>query len=111
MIDKDKHLRGMLHVNGVELLGESMSDDALIRFMRQHPGVCVTETDFQEAGPFNLMLWAPDLTSIDDLLDDTAVTRAAATAALHLMKKGKMGKNKNSHNPVLVNAILRTTGQ
>ncbi|WP_270485306.1 hypothetical protein, partial [Gordonia jacobaea] len=55
--------------------------------------------------------WAPDLTSIDDLLDDTAVTRAAATAALHLMKKGKMGKNKNSHNPVLVNAILRTTGQ
>lgn len=74
--------------------------------MRQHPGVSVTQSPYQAAGPFNLMLWAPDLESVADLLDDTAVTRAAATAALHLMRKALPGKNKESHNPVLVNAIL-----
>lgn len=110
MIDKDRHLSGMLHVNGIELLGEDMSDDALVRFMRQHPGVSVTQSPYQAAGPFNLMLWAPDLESVADLLDDTAVTRAAATAALHLMRKAKPGKNKESHNPVLVNAILGVMG-
>lgn len=106
MIGKDGHLSGMLHVNGVELLGEEMSDDALVRFMRQHPGVHVTESNYQAAGPFNLMVWAPDLSSVADLLDDTAVTRAAATAALHLMRKGGVGNIKNSHNPVLINAVL-----
>lgn len=106
MIDKDGHLSGMLHVNGIELLGEDMSDDALVRFMRQHPGVSVTQSCYQAAGPFNLMLWAPDLESLRDLLDDTAVTRAAATAALHLMRKSATGRNRESHNPVLVNAIL-----
>ncbi|MDF3284548.1 hypothetical protein [Gordonia sp. N1V] len=106
MIDRDGHLSGMLHVNGIELLGADMSDDALVRFMRQHPGVSVTQSPYQAAGPFNLMLWAPDLESVDDLLDDTVVTRAAATAALHLMRKSKVGNIKNSHNPVLVNAIL-----
>ncbi|OCH81141.1 GIY-YIG nuclease family protein [Gordonia sp. UCD-TK1] len=106
MIGKDGHLSGMLHVNGIELLGEDMSDDALVRFMRQHPGVSVTQSAYQAAGPFNLMLWAPDLESVADLLDDTAVTRAAATAALHLMRKASPGKIRESHNPVLVNAIL-----
>lgn len=106
MIGKDGHLSGMLHVNGVELLGEEMADDALVRFMRQHPGVHVTESNYQAAGPFNLMLWAPDLSSVADLLDDTAVTRAAATAALHLMRKGGVGNIKNSHNPILVDEVL-----
>ena len=50
MIGKDGHLSGMLHVNGAELLGEEMSDDALVRFMRQHPGVHVTESNYQAAG-------------------------------------------------------------
>lgn len=106
MIDKVGHLSGMLHVNGIELLGEEMRDDALVRFMRQHPGVSVMQSPYQAAGPFNLMLWAPDLESVRDLLDDTAVTRAAATAALHLMRKSKTGRNRESHNPVLVNSIL-----
>ena len=106
MIDRDGHLSGMLHVNGIELLGEDGSDDALVRFMRQHPGVSVTQSPYQAAGPFNVMLWAPDLESVRDLLDDTAVTRAAATAALHLMRKSTTGRNRESHNPILVNAIL-----
>ncbi|GAC49572.1 hypothetical protein GOACH_15_00640 [Gordonia aichiensis NBRC 108223] len=94
MIGKDGHLSGMLHVNGIGLLDDHMSDDALVRFMRQHPGVSVTQSPYQAAGPFNLMLWAPDLESVADLLDDTAVTRAAAIAALHLMRKAKPGKNR-----------------
>ncbi|GAB92746.1 GIY-YIG nuclease family protein [Gordonia rhizosphera] len=110
MIDKNGHLRAMLHVNGVELLGPDMADDALVRFMRQHPGVSVTESPYQAAGPFNLMLWTPDLQSLRDLLDDTAVTRAAATAALHLMRQSRPGRNRDSHNPVLVNAILGVQG-
>ncbi len=64
MMDTDGSLSGMVQVNGVELLGEEMSDTALVRFMRQHPGVSVTEAPYQASGPFNLLVWAPNLQSL-----------------------------------------------
>lgn len=97
---------GWIQANSVELFGDDHSDRPLVRFLRQHPGVDVWAAKYQAAGPFNINIEAPDIQSLADLLDDTAVTRAAATAALHLMRKSKTGAIRSAHNPVLVNAIL-----
>ncbi|MFT4126789.1 MAG: GIY-YIG nuclease family protein [Gordonia sp. (in: high G+C Gram-positive bacteria)] len=99
-------LSGWVMVNGVELFGEDMADTAITRFLRRHPGVYLDEATYQAAGPFNYNVRAKALDQLIELLDDTAVTRAAATAALHLMRKSKVGAIKNSHNPVLVDAAF-----
>lgn len=105
-ISKTGHISGWVQANSVELFGDDHSDRPLVRFLRQHPGVDVWAAKYQAAGPFNVNIEAPDVRSLADLLDDTAVTRAAATAALHLMRKSKTGAIRSAHNPVLVNAIL-----
>ncbi|WP_157211652.1 GIY-YIG nuclease family protein [Gordonia paraffinivorans] len=106
MMDTDGSLSGMVQVNGVELLGEEMSDTALVRFMRQHPGVSVTEAPYQASGPFNLLVWAPNLQSLVDLFQDATFLRSAATAAIHLMRASRAGNIRTAHNPILVDAIL-----
>ncbi len=106
MMDTDGSLSGMVQVNGVELLGEEMSDTALVRFMRQHPGVSVTEAPYQASGPFNLLVWAPNLQSLVDLFQDATFLRSAATAAIHLMRASRAGNMRTAHNPILVDAIL-----
>lgn len=103
---------GFIQVNGVELFGEDFGssgdfDDAdAIRFMRQHPGAYVDNAPYSDGGAFNLNIYAPSLEVLADLLDDTAVTRAAATAALNYMRVRKVGAIKNSHNPVLAALLL-----
>ena len=104
-IDQSGHLSGWVQVNGVELFGDGMSDKSIVRFLRQHPGVIIDEAPYQASGPFNYNVIAENLDLLDELLDDVAVTRAAATAALHLMRKSKVGNIKNSHNPILVRAV------
>lgn len=103
---KDGHLSGWLQVNGTELLGEDQTDDAVVRFLRQHPGVTLSEARYQAAGPYNLVANAVNLNALADLLDDAAVTRAGASAALHLMRASKSGAAKSAHNPVLVDAVV-----
>ena len=95
-IDQSGHLSGWVQVNGVELFGDGMSDKSIVRFLRQHPGVIIDEAPYQASGPFNYNVIAENLDLLDELLDDAAVTRAAATAALHLMRKSKVGNIKNS---------------
>ena len=99
-IDQSGHLSGWVQVNGVELFGDGMSDKSIVRFLRQHPGVIIDEAPYQASGPFNYNVIAENLDLLDELLDDAAVTRAAATAALHLMRKSKVGNIKNSYNPI-----------
>jgi hypothetical protein len=105
-IEKDGHLSGWVQANGIELLGEDISDEAVVRFLRQHPGASLDEAPYQAAGPYNLNVRARNLQVLAGLLDDTAVTRAAATAALHLMRHRKAGASKYAHNPMLVRAAL-----
>lgn len=105
-VDRNGHLSGWVQVNSLELLGEDSTDEAVVRFLRQHPGASLEEAPYQAAGPYNLNLHARDLHVFADLLDDTAVTRAAASASLHLMRHSKTGANRNAHNPVLVRAAL-----
>lgn len=81
-------------VNGVELLGEGNDDVAVARFMRQHPGAYLDDAPYRDAGAFNLNVRAPSLDVLADLLDDTAVTRAAATAAMHLMRARKVERTR-----------------
>ena len=95
-----------MQVNGIELLGEDMSDEAVVRFLRQHPGASLDEAPYHASGPYNLNVRAQHLRVLGDLLDDTAVTRAAATATLHLMRNSKAGASRAAHNPVLVGAAL-----
>lgn len=97
---------GWVMVNGVELLGEGNDDVAVARFMRQHPGAYLDDAPYRDAGAFNLNVRAPSLDVLADLLDDTAVTRAAATAAMHLMRARKVGKNKETHNAILARRIM-----
>ncbi|MDV8003053.1 hypothetical protein [Rhodococcus sp. IEGM 1408] len=105
-MEEDGSLSGWVQVNGIELLGDDMTDEAVIRFLRQHPGSSLDEAPYQAAGPYNLNVRASNLQVLAALLDDTAVTRAAATAALHLMRHSKAGAGRNAHNPVLVRAAL-----
>ncbi|MGB3698800.1 MAG: GIY-YIG nuclease family protein [Gordonia sp. (in: high G+C Gram-positive bacteria)] len=97
---------GWVMVNGVELLGEDAGDEAVVRFLRQHPGAILDDAPYRDTGAFNLNVRAPNLEVLADLLDDTAVTRAAATAAMHLMRARKVGKNRDSHNAVLASSIM-----
>lgn len=99
---------GFVQVSATELLGGPDDEpDAAIRFCRNHPGVEVTGATYKDAGPDNLLLRAPSIRALAQLLDDTTVTRAAATAALNLMRVRKSGtKRKESHNPYLAGMAL-----
>lgn len=105
-IAEDGHLSGWVQVNGIELLGEDTADEAVVRFLRQHPGTQLDQSPYQASGPYNLNIRAANMHVLNELLDDTTVTRAAATAALHLMRHSKAGANRSAHNPVLVNTVL-----
>lgn len=99
-------LSGWVQVNGSELLGDDYDDEAVVRLIRQYPGISIEDAPYVDSGPFNLNVHAPDLDILADLLDDTRVTRATATAALGLMRARKVGAIKNSHNAVLAELLL-----
>src|SRR5699024_1618433 len=60
-VDRNGHLSGWVQVNSLELLGEDSTDEAVVRFLRQHPGASLEEAPYQAAGPYNLNLHARDL--------------------------------------------------
>ncbi len=78
-----------------------------LAFLRRHPRLEVSEADYRDAGPRNLRLWASDSASLRRLLDDTEVTRAAAEAALDLMRVRAAPRTRiQTHNPVLAGEAL-----
>ena len=106
-----RQLAGFVHVNDLELFAGGVTDRNYVEFLRRHPGVYDTTADYRQAGPWNALLWAVDLDALERLLDDTAVTRAAATAALHIMRKGSTpGSISNAHCPQLVTASAGRIG-
>lgn len=105
----DGDLSSTLEVNVVDLLGEDPSEADLIRFRRQHPGTDVSPVPYRGGGEFTAVVRAANLDVLADLLDDTAVTRAAATAALNGMRAASVGKERDAHNPVLA-ALLMASG-
>lgn len=58
------------------------------------------------AGPYSLNLRARGLHIFADLLGNTAVTRAAASAALHLMRHSKTGANRDVNRTGLVGVSI-----
>ncbi len=101
-------IEGFVQVADVELFGEDETLASYLSVIRRHPGCYDTEAGYAQSGPANSVLHATDLDALERLLDDTAVTRAAATAALNIMNKGATGKTRESHNPYLVDAALRS---
>ncbi|MBC2639087.1 MULTISPECIES: GIY-YIG nuclease family protein [unclassified Rhodococcus (in: high G+C Gram-positive bacteria)] len=96
-------LRGKIQVNDAELFPTEFSE---IAFLRRHPSIRIGEADYQESGPGQSFLYAYSLDDIERLLDDVAVTRAAATTALHIMRKGPCMQRK-VHSPQLTEAAFR----
>jgi hypothetical protein len=104
-------LAGFVHVNDLELFAGGVTESGYVEFLRRHPGVYDTTADYRQAGPWNTLLWAVDLDTLERLLDDTSVTRAAATAALHIIRKGKTPASiNNAHCPQLVTASVEQAG-
>ena len=108
---KTRRLAGFVHVNDLELFAGGATDSNYVEFLRRHPGVYDTPADYRQAGPWNTLLRAVDLDALERLLDDTTVTRAAATAALHIMRKGKTPTTiSDAHCPQLVTASVEQAG-
>lgn len=104
---KTRRLAGFIQVNDLELFADGVTDSNYVEFLRRHPGIYDTPADYRQAGPWNALLWAVDLDALERLLDDTTVARAAATAALHIMRKGKTPASiSNAHCPQLVTASV-----
>lgn len=76
---------GMIQVNAYELFP---TDDSVWAFVRRHPTVQLSPAVYEESGPGQLLLRVDTLDALERLLDDVAVTRAAATTALNIMRKG-----------------------
>lgn len=93
---------GKIQVNEAELFP---SDASEFMFLRRHPAVRVTEVGYQESGPGQLFLHADTLDDLERLLDDVIVTRAAATTALHIMRRGPCMQRK-VHCPQLADAAF-----
>lgn len=76
---------GKIQVNEAELFP---TDHAVWAFFRRHPTARLSDAAYEESGPGQLLLRVDTLDALELLLDDVAVTRAAATTALHIMRKG-----------------------
>lgn len=97
---------GFVAVNEVELGIDTELGD--MRLARQHPGVKIDSEAHPTFGPGVVLLHAPDLDALEALLDDTRVTRAAATVALRMCRVGP-STQRSAHNPYLVDAAMGWT--
>ncbi|MFD6881470.1 hypothetical protein [Rhodococcus sp. NPDC060084] len=98
---------GKIQVNEAELFPTDASE---FMFFRRHPAVRVAEVDYQESGPGQLFLYADTLDALERLVDDVAVTRAAATTALHIMRKGPC-MQRRVHCPQLADAAFTAASE
>ncbi|MDF3312572.1 GIY-YIG nuclease family protein [Rhodococcus sp. T2V] len=96
-------LRGKVQVNDAELFPTEYSE---LAFFRRHPTIRIAPAEYEESGPGQSFLYAYSLDDLERLLDDVAVTRAAATTALHIMRKRPCMQRK-VHSPQLTAAAFR----
>lgn len=89
---------GTIQVNADELFP---TDQSVWAFLRRHPTAQWSPAVYEESGPGQLVLRVDTLDALERLLDDVAVTRAAATTALNIMRKGPCMQRK-VHCPQLV---------
>lgn len=94
---------GFVQVNEIE--AELTTGFGLVRLLRHHPDVAISPADYSEFGPGTITLHADSLDAIERLLDDTRITRAAATSALRLCRLGP-STQRAVHNPYLVERAL-----
>ncbi|MGC5248848.1 GIY-YIG nuclease family protein [Gordonia sp. DT219] len=98
-------ISGFVQVNGTELYGDTDPETAYIRMKRQHPGCEIRAAEYRDSGPDNFLIDFPNLKVLNRLLSDSHVTRAAATAALLLMRVRHAPKTRQqTHCPELVSA-------
>ncbi|MFE2124182.1 GIY-YIG nuclease family protein [Rhodococcus aetherivorans] len=100
--DRGTPAAGKIQVNEAELFPTPL---AVREFFRRHPTTGWSDVEYQESGPGQLFLYADTLDALERLLDDVAVTRAAATTALHIMRKGT-SMHRKVHCPQLAGAAF-----
>ncbi|WP_287001669.1 MULTISPECIES: GIY-YIG nuclease family protein [Gordonia] len=101
--DWSQQVIGFVQVNEIE--ADFVSGLGLVRLLRHHPEVAISPADYSEFGPGTATLHADSLDALERLLDDTRITRAAATSALRLCRLGP-STQRAVHNPYLVERAL-----
>lgn len=94
---------GFIQVNDAELFSAGATGE--LAFLRRHPHATLHAAQYEESGPGQSTIFAHSLAQLHRLLDDVAVTRAAATTALNIMRKGP-SMHRRSHCPQLVAAAF-----
>lgn len=94
---------GFIQVNDAELFSAGAPGE--LAFLRRHPHATMRAAHYEESGPGQSTIFAHSLAQLHRLLDDVAVTRAAATTALNIMRKGP-SMHRRSHCPQLVSAAF-----
>ncbi|MDJ0361850.1 GIY-YIG nuclease family protein [Rhodococcus sp. H29-C3] len=94
---------GFIQVNDAELFSAGAASE--LAFRRRHPHATLSVANYEESGPGQTIIFANSLAQLQQLRDDVAVTRAAATTALNIMRKGQ-SMHRRSHCPQLVAAAL-----
>lgn len=102
-MDASGTIGGFIQVNDAELF--SAGPPSELAFLRRHPHATLRAAHYEESGPGQSTIFAHSLAQLYRLLDDVAVTRAAATTALNIMRK-RPSMHQRSHCPQLVAAAL-----
>lgn len=102
--DWSQQVVGFVQANEIE--AQLVNDFGLVRLLRHHPEVTISPADYSEFGPGTITFHADSLDALERLVDDTQVTRAAATSALRLCRLGP-STQRAVHNPYLVERALR----
>ncbi|MGF0310276.1 GIY-YIG nuclease family protein [Rhodococcus sp. IEGM1428] len=102
-MDASGTIGGFIQVNDAELF--SVGPPSELAFIRRHPHATLHAAHYEESGPGQSTIFAHSLAQLHRLLDDVAVTRAAATTALNIMRKGP-SMHRRSHCPQLVAAAF-----
>lgn len=101
-------VHGTLLIDGTELIGDppQATDASYLRM--HHPTIEQVQVAHHSGRSGSLLLRGDDPAALARLIDDTAITRAAATAALHVMRGRPAPPTRRSvHSPLLVSDILR----
>ncbi|WP_066910292.1 hypothetical protein [Millisia brevis] len=100
-------LHGTLLIDGTELIGDPPRTTDASYLRMHHPTVEQAPVAHHSGRSGSLLLRSDDPAALARLIDDTAITRAAATAALYLMRGRPAPPTRRSvHSPRLVSDIL-----
>ncbi|MGV9824620.1 MULTISPECIES: hypothetical protein [unclassified Gordonia (in: high G+C Gram-positive bacteria)] len=101
--DWSQRVIGYLQANEIE--AQVADDFGVVRLLRHHPGAALSPADYSEFGPGTVTVHGESLDALERLLDDTRITRAAATSALRLCRLGPSAQ-RVAHNPYIVERAL-----